>query len=262
MVKRPHLALVPAYGIGPLARRPSRRMVTVVALAVGVVALLYLAARETSLFAVREVEISGAPPWVRAEVEKAAKAYVGSSLVALDGDELRRTLEAVPSVSSLRFDRAFPHTLRLRVTPERPVAVARAGSTSWLVSARGRVVGPLERGHAAELPRIRVPTDASLAPGDLVEDRQALLALRALVRVPARFPVEVKAARANEGALVLKVGGGTELRLGERRELRLKLAVAERVLRLLSAPERASLAYIDLTVPDRPVAAEKPQVSG
>ena len=262
MVRRPHLALVPAYAVRPFVRRPSRRSLAATAIAVAFLGLLYLAARETPLFAVRELEISGAPPAVRAEVAEAARRYVGESLVALDGDALRRRLEALPSVRSLRYDRAYPHTLRLAVVPEVPAAIVRSGDERWLVSERGRVIRRVEdsppEGHP---PRIRLSGRSVLASGGILRDREARLALAALVRVPSDFPVVIRSARAREGGITLVTESDTELRLGARRAIPLKLAVAARVLRRLSASERADLAYLDLTVPDRPVGAEKSQVS-
>jgi hypothetical protein len=49
------------------------------------------------------------------------------------------------------------------------------------------------------------------------------------------------------------VSQGTELRLGRADELALKLAVAARVLRKIGKAERAELAYLDVSVPERAV---------
>lgn len=224
--------------------------------------LLYLAARETPLFAVRTIEISGAPPKVRAEIIRSAKPYMGKSLVSLDGDELRARLEALPSVRSLRSDRAFPHTLSIVVVPEEPAAVLRSGRDSWLVSARGRVIRRLLPDKLGERPRIRLPGRVTLSPGQRITDRSTMLALRVVAAVPRDFPIRIHSVRAREGHVKVVLTGGVELRLGEGTAVPLKLAVAAEVLRALSAEERAALAYLDLTVPDRAVAGRKSQVSG
>lgn len=261
VVRRPHLAIVPAYAVRPLVRRPSPRVLGAVAASAAVLALLYLAARETPLFAVRTLEISGASPVVRTEVEKAADRYLGESLVSLDGEELRRRLESLPSVRSLRYDRAFPHTLRIVVAPERPAAVVRSGPGSWLVSARGRVIRVVGRGELGGMPRIWLAGPPGLTAGEILGDRSARLALGVLVQVPEDFPAAVRSAREREGIITLVLAGGTELRLGGRSAIPLKLAVSARVLRSLSGAERSALAYLDVTVPERPVAADKSQLS-
>jgi cell division protein FtsQ len=260
VVRRPHLSIVPAHGIRPFAPHVSRQLLVTLAVAAAVLAFLYLAARETSLFALRTLEISGAPPAVRAEVERAAGAYLGKSLVSLDRDELRTRLEALPTVRSIRYDRAFPHTLRLFVVPEQPAAVARSGADSWLVSARGRVIGKVAPGDLPLMPRIWI--DGALAPGNVLRERSARLALSAVTELPGDFPVAVRRVKAHDGRITLLLAGGAKVRLGDRSALPLKLAAAARVLRVLSPEERSALGYLDLSVPDRPVAADKPQLSG
>ena len=261
VVRRPHLALVPANGLRPRLRAPSARTLAIAGAVLGVLGLLYLAARETSLFAVREVDVTGAPPAVRKAVLETAAPFLGESLVALDRDELRRSLEALPTVRSLRIDRAFPHTLRIAVAPERPLAVLRRGRNGWVVSERGRVMQELETPASAARPRVWIGRGVRVETGELVDHAGVRTALRVLRRVPDDFPVRLRAVRAAEGTVTLVLAGGAELRLGARDALALKLHVAGRVLRMLTPWERRELAYLDVTVPERPVGADKSQVS-
>jgi hypothetical protein len=73
--------------------------------------------------------------------------------------------------------------------------------------------------------------------------------------------VRIVAARGTADALVLVLDRTkAELRLGDATDLRLKLAVAATVLESLGAQERAALAYLDVSLPTRPVGAPKAQV--
>jgi cell division protein FtsQ len=252
---------VPANGLRPRLGAPSARTLGIVVAALGVLGLLYLAARETPLFAVREVDVTGAPPAVRKAVLETTAPLLGESLVALDRDELRRSLEALPTVRSLRIDRAFPHTLRIAVIPERPLAVLRRGRSGWLVSERGRVMQELQVPAAAARPRVWIGQGTPVETGELVDNQGVHVTLRVLRRVPDDFPVRIRAVRAAEGAVTLVLVGDAELRLGTRDALTLKLHVAGRVLRTLTPQERRELAYLDVTVPERPVAGNKSQVS-
>src|SRR5206468_5979546 len=120
-----------------------------VAIGLGLLALAfggYAALRESSAFAVRHLEVSGAPPAVRAQVRRALAPLRGHTLLALDAAALTRRVDALPTVESVAYDRAFPHTLRLVVVPERPVAVLHRGSATWLLSKRGRVISRVPRG--------------------------------------------------------------------------------------------------------------------
>jgi len=233
---------------------------------VAVLGLLYLAARETPLFALRTVEIDGAPASVRASVSRTLEQSRGTSLVSLDGDAVVRRLEALPSVQSVTYDRAFPHTLRLVVVPEQPVAVVKQGSARWIVSVRGRVIERTSRAEAPDLPRIRYLAPSPLAAGQFVSDEGTKTVLAALAEAPRQLPLPIQSARFEEGELtfVLSGEGGARplLLLGEPRDTRTKFRVAALVLRNLGDEERAALAYLDVTLPDRPVASTNPLVSG
>jgi cell division protein FtsQ len=253
MARRPTLALVSAQALRPALRLPSARALVAVGAVVGLLGLLYLIARETPLFALRTVEVTGAPPAVRDTVRQAAAAWEGESLVALDGDELERRLEALPTVRSLRYDRAFPNTLEIAVVPERPTAVVRQGRRAWVVSERGRIIEAVDPDGRKRLPRIRMAAGA-LQAGAFVADERARLAVTAATHLPRRFPVRVRAIRARDDGVTLVLASDTEVRLGRPTELPLKIAVAARVLRSLPESERLGLAYLDVTVPERPVA--------
>jgi cell division protein FtsQ len=262
VVSRPHLSLVPVNGLRGRVRPPSRRLLAVAAALVALAGLAYLAARETPLFALRELEVTGAPRGVQEEVRQAAAPFLGESLVALDRDELRRSLEALPTVRSLRIDRAFPHSLRIAVVPERPLAVLRRGGDAWLLSERGRVLRRVDRDASVLRPRIWTAPTTSVEVGETVAAGPVLAALATLRRLPAEFPVRIRTARADGDDAVLVLAQGTELRLGKRTTVALKLEVAASVLATLDPAERAELAYLDVTVPERPVGATNAQVSG
>jgi hypothetical protein len=219
----------------------------------------YAAARESSVFAIRRIELAGAPPPVAAQIRNAVDALRGNSLVALDGSELLRRVDDVPMVSTAVYDRDFPHTLRIVVRPEEPVAVVRRATESWLVSARGRVLERLRRRTRLELPRIWVPAATHVELGAVLPTgggREAAHALAPLVRAPLPVRIEWVAFRHRE--LVFQFVSGVELRLGRPDDLRLKLAIARRIVTVLPAATR----FLDVSVPERPVAGADSQVSG
>jgi cell division protein FtsQ len=232
---------------------PSLRSLAVGAALLAAAAGLYVLARETSMFAIRRIEVTGAPAPLAAKVRRALAPVEGRSLLALRPIDVSRRLASLPEVRSATYDRAFPHTLRLTVVPERPVAVIRRGAGSWLVSARGRVLRPLAHGALRRLPRVWLPREVDVAPGTTLpsdEGGQAAAAL-ALAR-RSGFPARIESAGLEDGALDLKLVSGLELRLGEPREIGLKLAVARRILPLIAPSARAG-GYLDVSVPERPV---------
>jgi len=219
----------------------------------------YAAARETSVFAVRHVEVVGAPQPVAADVRTALADLSGTSLVALNGADLLRRVESVPMVYGAAYDRAFPHTLRVVVRAEQPVAVLRRGPERWLVSARGRAIARLPRHAVANLPRIWVPRTAPVELGSTLADTAGGAAARALAPlVRDGFPARVATVSLRQGELTFTLRSRIELRLGHSDDLRLKLAIARRIVPTLPP----GTGYLDVSVPERPVAAPNPQVSG
>ena len=59
------------------------------------------------------------------------------------------------------------------VVPERPVAVLRHGTDSWLAAASGRVIAPLDKGARAGLPRIWLTPKVDLRLGEPRRRRRA-----------------------------------------------------------------------------------------
>jgi cell division protein FtsQ len=221
-----------------------------------VLALLYLAARETPVFAVRTIEVEGAPRDVRLAAEEAARPFLGESLVALDGKALVDELEALPTVRSATYDRAFPSTLRIFVEPEPPVAIVRIRRDSWVVSERGRIIGAATEEDTAGLPRFHVPAVTGIVPGRFLTDPNSKTILSALALLPGRFPAKVARVDLEKAELTMALlteWGTPELRLGDVADMDVKLEVAALVLRSLTAEERASAVYVDVSVPERAV---------
>ena len=210
----------------------------------------YGVARETPLFEIRKIEIVGASPAVARGVREALAPLGGESLVGLEDSDLDRRIAGLSEVVGVTHDRAFPHTLRVFVLPERPLLVLRRGDESWLVSARARVVRPLTKGASAGLPRVWVPKEVGVAVGDTLADTTARDAVQLLSLARLELPARVRAVRIEHGDAALILRSGVEVRLGRQHDLRLKLAVAARVLPRLGS----DIAYIDVAVPDRPVA--------
>lgn len=213
---------------------------------------LYAAARTTSMFAVERVAVEGTGPEVAAQVRRALAPALGESLLGLDLVELRRRAEAVPMVAAASFDRAFPHTLAITVVPEVPVAVLRQGSSSWLAAADGRVVAELEKGQRPALPRIWLTRRVDVRVGESLDGGQlrAARAVAPLVVRPLPRPVASVVATGAELTLVLR--SGLELRLGDSSDLEVKLEVARQILPQLGDVR----GYLDVSVPERPVAGE------
>jgi len=208
----------------------------------------YALARETSLFAISRIDVSGGSPRLASQVRRALAPLSGASLVGLDGGDVVRRVDALPTVVRATYDRAFPHTLRITVVPERPGAVLRRGPDSWLVSVRGRVIERLPAHADAALPRVWVSGHTPVSIGETL-DAQGVGAAARAVGLAGAFASRIASASFADGSLVFHLRSGLELLLGDRAEIPLKVAVAERALALV--PSGSS--FLDVSVPGRAV---------
>ena len=233
---------------------PSGRSLAVGLGLVAAAAGLYALARTTPMFAVQRVEVVGAPAPVAAHVQAALRSLEGRSLLALPPGEVERRLASLPDVAAAGYDRDFPHTLRVTVRAEHPVAVVRKGSTAWLVAASTRTIGAVPLRTHLGLPRIWLAQPDDPEVGAAITDRLGLRAVRALALAHAAgFRGRIRMVRVRAHELTFVLGSGIELRLGDLRAVPLKLAVAKRVLPALLAA--GGYRYLDVTVAARPVAS-------
>lgn len=251
-------ARLPAFG----QLIPSGRSVAVglalLVLAVGA----YAAALETSVFAVHTLDVRGGTPQLRAEARQALQGELGRSLLRVDGADIDRRLSTLPGISSLKYDRDFPNTLRVTVRAERPVLVLRRGPDAFLVSATGRVLRTLAHPRLSSLPRLWLPShtavtvSAKLPPDGGGGAAVALAALRGV-----KLPASVQTVSVGSSNLTLVLHSGFQIRLGDAGDIRLKLAIARHVVRAAGVGA-TSTGYLDVSVPERPVLDFNSQVTG
>ena len=208
----------------------------------------YLLARETALFAIDRIEVRGGSSQVARQVQSALASVVGRPLVGLDGSAVLAKVDALPTVVSASYDRAFPHTLRITVLPERPAAVLRRGPDSWLVSSHGRVMERLPATADLRLPRIWISTRTPVRTGAELTAAGADTAAHAVGLADA-FAARVDSASVTNGVVVFHLRSGLELLLGDGGDIKLKVAVAARVLGILPTGST----FLDVSSPGRPV---------
>ena len=256
---------MPFPGTPGLAARalPSARVLLVAVASVAAIVGAYALARMSPLFALDRVEVTGAPAPLEQSIQSALAPLHGESLLAFRSRQAQERLAAIPEIASVSYDRAFPHTLRLTVVAEHPVAVLRQGSRAWLAAASGRVLHVQSKDAHPRYPRIWLPASTRVEAGGSIPDAAAARGLRLLWTVHRiDFQAPIRFVRSSSRELTLVLRTGTELRLGELDRIPLKLAVARRLLPSVEVPASGA-PYLDLTVPERPVAsASESQVAG
>jgi cell division protein FtsQ len=233
------------------------------ALAVGVVELGYVWLKGSSVFVLRSVAVRGGTASDRVAVRDAvARAAAGDSLLSLSASHIAEEIEAVPTIHVASVDRDFPHTLRIRIVPERAVAIAK-GRRRWqqyrsVVAASGRVLrvlAPTDRTPA--LPSIWV--DEHPATGGQFRSSLNLGMLEALAARPPGFHGRVANVQFDDlNGIVMQLSGGLKIRLGPPLDLQSKLRSAAWVLRRYrTRADRGTLVYADVSAPNNPAVMPK-----
>ena len=183
----------------------------------------------------------------------------GQSLLRVGNVDVAERLIPLPEIETATIDRAFPHALRVSITTARRVAVLRQGRRAYVVSERGRILASVPRTVQPLLPRIWVSAATDLGVGGTVSDARLLAAVHAATAVfrDGVGGLRVRFVQSGADKLSYSLRNGLEVRLGSLQQLPLKLAIARRILAGGSAQR-----YVDVSVPERPVAGTNSQVEG
>jgi cell division protein FtsQ len=242
------LRLVPraALAVPPVVRRW-------LAIALAAIATLvlgyFLWLRDSPLVAVDHVQINGL---TTKDAHRIRMALIASaedmSTLHVRQDRLALAVSGYPVVASVHATADFPHGLRIRVVEHRPVALLQIqGGASVAVAADGTVLRglPVDR----SLPLIRA---AAPPRGARVTRGHAGRTVRAVALAPG--PLRRRIERVNEvpgRGLVAKLRKGPDIVLGGAGRLDAKWSAAARVL---SDPAARGASYVDVRLPERPVA--------
>jgi cell division protein FtsQ len=223
-----------------------RRLVAAGAVAVVLLAGYLVFLRNSSLFAVDQVEVTG----VTANQERISAALVRAAedmtTLHVREDDLRKAVAGFPTVATLSTSTDLPHGLKIEVTERPPVAVAQIDGEQTPVSADGFVLTGVEF-DPKELPSL----DAGPTEGNrLGEEGSAQAAI--LGATPEELRSRLRAATwdLDRGGVVVDLDGAPELRFGEGDKAAEKW---QAVVAVLADPDLGSPGYVDVSVPDRPV---------
>jgi hypothetical protein len=227
-----------------------RRLRVVLAVLGALAALLagaWLWLRDSSLVAVEHVKVTG-QSGPDADAIRSALIAAARRMTTLDLDvgRLRHAVSRYPVVKDLRADTQFPHSVRIHVIEELPVAGVVAGARAIAAAADGTL---LPAASASGLPVI----DAPLTPGS---SRLTDPAGRRMLALLGAAPYELlsrvsQASTVAPHGLVAQVRGGPSIYFGQPDRLAAKWIAASEVL---GDSGSAGASYIDVTDPERPAA--------
>jgi cell division protein FtsQ len=235
-----------------LSPRARRRLLLGAVVTVLLGALYHFWLRESPLVAVNHVEVTGLTtkdgPRIQALLES-----VADDMTTLDvrTDELEEAASTFPVVGSIHVEADFPHGLRIEVTERPAAALVSIDGVTLPVAADGTVLRGLRPPEGLPLLRTEKP-----ATDGHVTDPRTLRALLIAGAAPAGFPQRIE--RLSEGpeqGVVVALENGPEIIFGDADLAAEKWAAAVRVL---ADGDAEGATYIDVRLPERPVAGGLP----
>jgi cell division protein FtsQ len=229
--------------------RLRRRLLAGALIAALIGGLYFLWLRDSSLVAVEQVSVTGLTSR-DSERLRAALTSTAETMTTLhvEPERLERAAAAFPVVAAIEVTRDFPHGLRIHVIEHRPAAVVEVDGREVPIAGDGSVLAgmPVEGGLPAielsiALPQRRLPPGAARDSARVAGGAPSVIARR----------LESVGREGGARGVVVQVEDGPEIVFGGADRIAAKWAAAVRVL---ADEEAAGAAYVDVRIPERPVA--------
>ena len=233
-------------------RRPRPRTLLIAAVACALLLFGWFWLRDSSLVAVRKVEVTGISgpqgARVRGALEEAA---FSMSTLHVRRDALDTAAEPYSLVKRLEVTTDFPHTMRIHVVTNDAVGAVVVDGRRIAVTSDGTLLRDVTA--PAALPQIPV---GQTPGGARLTESSALAAVAALGAAPSALRTRVEGiVTTPEHGLSIQLAHGPVLWFGGDERLNAKWAAATAVL---ADAEAAGASSIDVTAPERPAVGGLP----
>ncbi len=225
-----------------------------VLVALPLLACAFLWFRQSPFVSVQRVQISGVrgadAPAVQAALTQAAH---GMSTLDVSDGALRAAVSSLRVVREVRAVPSFPHTLRIEVVEQLPVAGLTIAGVHTAVAADGVVLGPaLADGSLPSVSDSASGDDAIVpAPGRLVTGAGLLAELTVLGAAPAPLARHIERVFSAAKGITVAMRNGLLVYFGDASRPHAKwLSLA----RVLADPSSAGASYVDVRLPSHPAA--------
>ncbi len=163
-------------------------------------------------FAADDIKIEGLANHAPEAVLAAINVKPGGSLIGFDALQARRILENIDWVASAKVQRLFPNQLEIAVVERMPFAVWQRGKSYYAIDRSGAAMSGIASATLAGLPLVS-GEGAQTAAAELVNQLEAVPALKAKIRAAARVGLRRWTLYLDNGVTVLLPERGVEAAL-------------------------------------------------
>ncbi len=227
--------------------RTLRRRIAIAVLAVATLGGGWLWLRDAPVVAVNDVWVTGISgpdaPAIRAALTDAAH---DMTTLHVRRDALRTAVSPFPIVKDIRVETDFPHSMRIAVIEHDAVAAVDIDGARVPVAADGTLLRGRPAG--ARLVTLQVP---SANGGGRLTSRRGRAAVAVMGAAPQGLRGYVQGIQFGPDGMRVTLRNGPLLEFGDGARARAKWIAAARVL---GDPRGAGASYLDVRIPERPVA--------
>jgi cell division protein FtsQ len=230
-------------------RRSRRLRIAGVAVAVLLVLAACVGLYNSSLFAVRTVEVVGATHVSAESVRALARVPSDATLIRFPADAVAQRVSADPWIASVSVSRVFPSGMRIRVVERVPVAIVDAGARMWLIDGTGTPIATPTVDASGTVPIINDVPGLDLKAGRRTTSEPLLNSIAVLNGISRTLSATVLSASAPTiDGTALSTADHVEIVFGEAVDLATKDALARRIL----TEQKGKVVSIDVRITDRP----------
>jgi cell division protein FtsQ len=239
----------------PRPPRPPLRAAAALAAVLALLVVAFAGLRDSSLFAVRTVTVTGVSgPDAKQVRDALVAAAEDMTTLHVRTGELRTAVDAYPGVLGVETDADLPHGLHIAVRERNAIATIVSGTQRVPVAADGTLMPTSPSANLPEIAAHALPGGTHARAADV---RRALAVLTA---APPALRARVRRVYVGPHGITAPLRAGPTLYLGGSERLRAKWIAAATVLADRSS---AGATYLDLRLPERPAAGglEPPPVA-
>lgn len=233
-----------SFSVPPKLRR---RLLVALVLAAALFAIYRFWFRDSSFVSVQHVSVTGLTtkdaPRIRLALTSAAR---DMSTLSMNQAALTSAVAGFPIVKAVVAQPSFPHSLKIHVIEEEPVAVLAVGGERLLLAPDGTVLRDAATGHP-----LAVIRSSGSVPQDQLTERVALTSLHVAAAAPLDLAGRISTIGHDREGIVVHLRSGPRLIFGDDTRPQAKWAAAAAVLADASSK---GATYVDVRLPGRPVA--------